>query len=62
MGASEDEVRWGVIAVRVPIPGFAADQPAVIEFPGRLTESEWSYFMALLRAMKAGVVRGPGDV
>ncbi len=47
----------GVVAITVPVPGFGADQLAVVEFPGKLSETEWTYFMAVLTAMKAGVVR-----
>jgi hypothetical protein len=48
-----------VVAITVPVPGFAADEPAVVEFPGKLSESEWTYFIAVLTAMKDGVLREP---
>ena len=53
--------RPGVVAISVPVPGFGADQPAVIEFPGKLSESEWTYFMAVLGAMKAGVIKSDDE-
>jgi hypothetical protein len=46
----------GVVAITVPVKGFPADQPAVLEFPGKLDRSQWQYFMRLLAVMEDGVV------
>jgi hypothetical protein len=53
---STRERQRGMVAITVPLKGFPADQPAVLEFPGKLDRSQWDYFMRLLAAMEDGVV------
>jgi len=55
----EEHPRW--IAITVPLPGFAANQSALVDLPGKLSESEWTYFIAVLTAMKAGVIQSDPD-
>lgn len=52
----EREQRPGVVSISLPLPAFGPDEPVVIEFPGKLREKDWTYFMAVIGAMKDGVV------
>ena len=47
----------GVVSISLPLPAFGPDEPVVIEFPGKLREKDWTYFLALITAMKDGVVQ-----
>ncbi len=51
----------GVVEIAVPVPGFAADQRAVLELPGKLTEAQWTFVVNLITAMKDGVLRTDDD-
>jgi hypothetical protein len=50
------ERRPGAVMISLPLPTFPADAPVVIEFPGKLSEQDWDFFLALVTNMKAGVV------
>lgn len=52
----QHERRPGVVTISLPLPTFPADEPVVIEFPGKLPAADWKYFLALVTAMKDGVV------
>lgn len=46
----------GVLTIPVPMQD---SDPVVVEFPGKLSEEDWEYFLTMLTAMKRGVVRRP---
>jgi hypothetical protein len=52
------EPRAGVLTIPIPLPG---SDPVVVEFPGKLPEADWDYFLTLLAAMKAGIVASPSS-
>jgi hypothetical protein len=47
----------GVVTISLPLPTFPADEPVVIEFPGKLPEHDWEFFLTVVTSMKAGVVK-----
>lgn len=46
----------GVLTIPVPIINSA---PVVVEFPGKIAEDDWNQFIAVLTAMKPGIVAPP---
>ena len=46
-----------MVSISLPLPASGPDEPVVIEFPGKLREKDWTYFLALITAMKDGVVQ-----
>jgi hypothetical protein len=50
------EVRGPKVEIIIPIPGYGAEQPAYIDFPGKFTELQWAYVMNVLTVMKPGLV------
>jgi hypothetical protein len=48
----------GVLTIPVPMQD---SDPVIVEFPGKLTEDDWEYFLTTIATLKRGVVRKSGD-
>ena len=53
---SRREDRAGVLTIPVPIVHGA---PVIVEFPGKIGEDDWIQFIAVLTAMKPGLIARP---
>ncbi len=51
----------GVVTISLPLPSFEADEPVVIEFPGKITDEDWEFFTAMIAGLRGGVVKKPGE-
>ena len=52
-GPHDQRSKQDVLRILVPI---ISSDPVTVEFPGKLAESDWDQFMAVLAAMKPGIV------